>query len=199
MRTACTGLWCDKTVAVAVRGRSSGGLRTILVVLGAQSLETHPATLCLPYPSIRPTTATVQHEARVQKAAEGKLEAARGGSLAASGSASGAGEKKAEAPLLFDLIYNGEPALCIKVGGVGVNALCSGCEGQVQQATGLCGRAASANQTHHPHPPFPTQLPLQPGQAKRDTRNPTVLSKERRPGPWKTHASLTHTAPPAGG
>lgn len=36
-------------------------------------------------------------------------------------------------------------------------------------------------------------------QAKRDTRNPTVLSPERNLGPYRTTVRAAHTAPPAGG
>lgn len=88
-----------------------------------------PALLPLPWLRAAGTLAPPgpQHEARVQKAAEAKLAASRGGaSPVASGSATeqqagggGSPGRKGDGPLLFDLVFEGEADLCIKVGAAG--------------------------------------------------------------------------------
>ncbi|PSC73188.1 flagellar associated [Micractinium conductrix] len=99
----------------------------------------------------------IKHEARVQKLAEQKLAASGAGAAAAAAAAASAAPKAAkQAPLLFDLVFEGETELCIK--------------------------------------------------AKRDTRNPTMLSTERQLGSFRTtnsvhQAAVTAHSPPkaAGG
>ena len=155
----------------------------------------------------------------MQKAAEAKLAAARSsasGSPDSDGSAAqqqagsgGSLGRKAGGKLLFDLVYEGEADLCIKVrellavhavsaagwllaaAGMAFQSRHNGCRSWAgtQQWQQQGGSAASA--------PF-SSISTRP-QAKRDTRNPTALSPERNLGPYRTTARATHTAPPAGG
>ena len=143
----------------------------------------------------------LQHEARVQKLAEQKLAASGAGAAAAAAAAASAAPKAAkQAPLLFDLVFEGETELCIKVGGAmrrkgsahggGVRGKCT-----TLPALPACLRYVSVSE-----PPLPRS------QAKRDTRNPTMLSTERQLGSFRTtnsvhQAAVTAHSPPkaAGG
>lgn len=61
---------------------------------------------------------SLQHEARVQKAAEAKRAGAAAVPAADQGGSGGAAQPAQppkDAPLLYDLVFEGEPELCIKV------------------------------------------------------------------------------------
>jgi hypothetical protein len=142
-----------------------------------------PIRSCAP-----PCSLARQHENRVQKLAEERLAARSPGSRiggkgdCAAGTTSSQGRKAA--PLLYDLVFEAEPDLCIKVG---MGASCA--------AVTLVRSSQVACSDHRSVPRAPYKAaPLLSVQARRDTRNPTLLSCERSMGSWRTTARTAHSA-----
>lgn len=139
----------------------------------------------------------------MQKEAEEKLarELGKGGSGGGGGAADGApagaeggdgsAERKGakEKPLLYDLVYGHDVALCIHVSGCSAVGVARPCMGQ-------CGGCIAQRSADPKTTPAPNPLPtLARRQAKRDTTNPTALSPERDLGPLRTTAGDAHADP----